>query len=582
MFKKIIKYLSKDYPLQLFFLIILMFLASIFESIGVSAIAPLIEGSGQVSASASTGITQSFSSLFHWMGIDFTIPNLLLFITFLLLLKSLLNVLKSVVMKSIQTKYEITSKAKLLEQILYAKMTYLYRQNFGKILNIATQETRFMSSLVLDISSFTNSIMSMFIYLGLVLIVSWQLTIFTLVVGIAVYLLLYRLYGKARSLGHDIANFRSLIQEALHKSLFGNRMIKSYVIEPQITGEFTGWLEKMRKCEIKSTLLESIQISFFEPLVMFLCLIAVVFWNLPLASFFVFLVALGKMYTSIKTIQNTHYKMAVHVASLDVYEEVTRGLSKRQVEKKRNLQVFENLKNTISFEDLLFSYDCSSSTFCLGPLNLTIKSGQTIGLVGGSGSGKSTCTDLIMGLLSPQSGSIVIDGIDIRELNIQSLRRKIGYVDQEAYFFNDSILNNITLREERFTFEDVQNACKLACIDEFIEGLPEKYRSLLGEQGASFSGGQKQRIALARALIRKPEILILDEATSALDSKLENNIREVLRLMHGVMTIIIVAHRLSTIKDADVIYVLDQGKLVESGTFEQVVRMNSHLANLNL
>ncbi len=581
MLKKIYKYLLKEYPLQISLLVILMLITGILGSLSVASVVPLIQASGQVADTESTGILKIFNWFYYWLNIEVTVVNILLLVTVLLVVKSLLNIVKSILMRSIQSRYEITSKEKLLTLTLNSNVTYLYQQKFGKILNVLNQETRLISSLVIYVSSFVNAIINVFIYIALIFIVSWELTLFASAVGVVTYFLFYRFFRKARVLGVELANNRSLILETFQNSLYGHRVIKSYIIEDLIRKKFKQHLKKLRKTEIKSSLLESVQTSIFEPLTFFLCFIAVMLWNIPITSLIIFIASLGKLYLSVMSIQNTHYKIAHHVGSLDIYEETIKGFSMNQEEQGTDVHECETIRDSIDINNLCFRYDSSNDAFQLGPLDFKAKIGQTIGLVGSSGSGKSTFTDLVLGLLVPESGSIMIDGVDMKKLNIKSFRRKVSYVEQAPFMFNDSIKNNITLKEEGFTLDDIKDACKRSHIEEFIEELPEKYETILGEKGASLSGGQEQRIALARAIIRRPEILILDEATCALDNETERNIQKVFRDLHGTMTIIVIAHRLSSVKYADVIYVFDRGKIVESGGFEQLLQMDGRFADLH-
>ena len=269
MLKKIYKYLLKEYPLQISLLVILMLITGILGSLSVASIVPLIQASGQVADTESTGILKIFNWFYYCLNIEATVVNILLLVTVLLVVKSLLNILKSVLMRSIQSRYEITSKEKLLTLTLNSNVTYLYQQKFGKILNVLNQETRLISSLVIYVSSFVNAIINVFIYIALIFIVSWELTLFASTVGVVTYFLFYRFFRKARVLGVELANNRSLILETFQNSLYGHRVIKSYIMEDLIRNKFKQHLKKLRKTEIKSSLLESVQTSIFEPLTFF-------------------------------------------------------------------------------------------------------------------------------------------------------------------------------------------------------------------------------------------------------------------------------------------------------------------------
>jgi len=225
----------------------------------------------------------------------------------------------------------------------------------------------------------------------------------------------------------------------------------------------------------------------------------------------------------------------------------------------------------LKFEGVSFSYR-NNSAKVLDNLSFEVAPRTSVAFVGGSGAGKSTIVNMITGLLQPSSGSLTLSGTSYVELNLEALRERIGYVTQESVIFNDSVHNNICLWDHSRTPEDVGFAAAKASAAEFIEKMPEKYQSTLGDRGVLLSGGQRQRITIARELLRGSPLLILDEATSALDSATEQEIQHELEAAHGERTIIMIAHRLSTVRHCDRIFVLENGRLVESGSYDELYR----------
>ena len=261
------------------------------------------------------------------------------------------------------------------------------------------------------------------------------------------------------------------------------------------------------------------------------------------------------------------------------YQQI-KDLQKKSIELKQvsGIRSFNSFKKEISIRSLSFAYPGHPEI--LSKINMNITKGTMVALVGKSGAGKSTLIDLIMGFHQPLGGEILFDGIPLQEFNIISFRQKIGYVPQESVLFNMSIKDNFLWANDQATREDLERVCQLAYADEFITQLPNGYDTLVGDRGVRLSGGQIQRIALARALLRNPELLILDEATSSLDSYSEKMIQRAIENVAKQTTIIVIAHRLSTIKKADCIYVLEKGRVIEQGNYAQLAKNEGQFSSM--
>lgn len=252
--------------------------------------------------------------------------------------------------------------------------------------------------------------------------------------------------------------------------------------------------------------------------------------------------------------------------------------TKNNIVEKPNAERIQEVKEDINFENISFSY---GEHEVLHDVSLHIRKGETIALVGQSGSGKSTLVDLVPRFHDVQKGRISIDGKDIKDLEVKSLRALIGNVNQEAILFNDSFFNNIAFGVDNATKEQVIEAAKIANAHDFIMESENGYETNIGDRGCRLSGGQRQRISIARAILKNPAVLILDEATSALDTESERLVQEALERLMKTRTTIAIAHRLSTIKNADCIYVLYEGKIVESGKHDELLKKNGYYKRLN-
>ena len=299
--------------------------------------------------------------------------------------------------------------------------------------------------------------------------------------------------------------------------------------------------------------------------------------SIDASAFIYYLVLLYNILNPFKDLSKAYYNVPV---GMGCWERVNKILSAENPIKEpaipTSLPAFEQ---GIEFKDVDFHYVKGSPV--LRGINLTVEKGKTIALVGQSGSGKSTLVDLVPRFHDVVGGAITIDGKDIREVPIKALRSLIGNVNQEAILFNDTIFNNIAFGVEGATMEQVVAAAKVANAHDFIMEKEDGYNTNIGDRGAKLSGGQRQRISIARAILKNPPILILDEATSALDTESEKLVQEALDRLTSSRTTIAIAHRLSTVKNADEIFVMHEGRIVESGKHEELLRLNGYYKRLN-
>lgn len=382
-------------------------------------------------------------------------------------------------------------------------------------------------------------------------------------------------FGKLRSITRERSQALAQVQSFLHERVQGMPVIKSFAIEEHEQKNFNKenhhFLTKAlyhTKWNAKSFAVVNTITDIAPLLVIGYSAYQVIQGNLTIGTMIAFIAYIDRLYGPLRRLVNSSTTLTQSIASMDrVFELID---EKYDIEDKKNAVICKEAKGEIIFDHISFSYN-EGEEKVLDDINLHINQGETVALVGMSGGGKSSLVSLIPRFYDVSEGRILLDGIDLRDYQIHSLRDQIGMVLQDTILFSDSVETNILLGKPTATKEEVIAAAKAANAHDFIEQLPNGYETKVGERGVKLSGGQKQRIAIARVFLKNPPILVLDEATSALDLESEQSIQESLELLAKDRTTFIVAHRLTTITHADRIVMIEQGKVVETGTHRELM-----------
>src|SRR3989344_332388 len=550
---------------------LLGFIGGFLGGIGVGAIIPLFYIVTNQSGAGTDSISQILSKAFGYLHLPLSLTSIITLMVFLFLAKAIFLYVSNYINSRIYTDYELETRERLFKKTLESDWPYLMHQKAGHLNHILMGDIGGISGALNNISAAILTGTSLITYAIVAINISIPITFTALGLGLILFLFLKPVFYKVRSLTSKTSEINKRLAHHVNQHIAGAKTIKSMSLEKNVLDQGIFYFEDLRGIRLEQFKYSLLFNTILEPIsLLFIVVIFLTSYRNPafnIATFVAIIYLVQKMFSFIQSIQAKFNGINESLPLINILVRYEKEIEKNKEFKGGNKKFSFDKK--LEFRKVSFKYSEGQNIVSL--LDLLVNKGETAGIVGPSGAGKTTIIDLILGLLRPQKGEILIDGINIDEIDKKSWHDNIGYVSQDIFLLNDTIENNIRFYNNSLSREDIAEAAKSANIYDFIETLPSGFQTLVGEQGIQLSGGQRQRVVMARALARKPHILILDEATSALDNESEHKIQEAIKNLRGKLTILIVAHRLSTVMHSDKILVLKDGIIAEEGSPQELL-----------
>ena len=605
--KEIIRVLRRFVPPYRKFLVLSIFfnmLSAVFTLVSFSAIGPILkmlfkvqedtvfdyvdirmDSIQSVKEAVLNNVNYYLSQQIQQSGTEYVLFLVGMYLIVMTLFKTASAYLGSYFMIPIRTGVVRDIRDSLFKKVLSLPIGFFTSERKGDVMarmtgDVAEVENSIMASLDM---LFKNPIL-IFFYLTAMLVISWQLTVFVLVLLPLSGYVMGTVGKKLKRTSAVGQNQWGELMAQIEETLGGLRIIKAFCAEHKIFARFFKSNEAFKRTVNRISSRQALAHPMSE--LLGTITIVIVLWyggslilsgdsSIDASLFIVYLTIFYSIINPVKEFSKAGYAVQRGLASIDRIDKIL--TAQNPITSPENPKRIETLTDRIEYRNVSFKYH---TDWVIKDVNLTIRKGQTVALVGQSGSGKSTLADLLPRFYDVEKGSIEIDGVDVRDLDVSRLRGMMGNVNQEAILFNDTFFNNIAFGVENATMEQVMEAAKIANAHDFIMATDEGYQTNIGDRGCKLSGGQRQRISIARAILKNPPILILDEATSALDTESEKLVQDALDKLMKNRTTVVIAHRLSTIKNADLICVMHEGEIVERGRHDELIALNRYYKRL--
>jgi subfamily B ATP-binding cassette protein MsbA len=562
--------------------VVLSVVVALAEAVGIGFILPVIEiaQSGDAAANAD-GPIRLFVLAFEMLGIPFQLEYVILVIMLTMTIRYLAAFLLTWTQFYVVYDYVCETRRELFAALLEANVSYFDRTGSDQAMNAVITETKYAGDGIKDVIQLFRQITLIVMYLSITL---YLLPFVTLVSIVAIGSLLFvskSIIEGAYAVGDRAASANERIQSIVQSGVQGIRDIKLFGLEDRqysrLDESVTNYFSAMIQLRRNKAALRQLQQLIVAVGVFGAIYVALTFLSLTLGTLALFLFTMFRLAPQATGLSSRLYNIDGYLPHLVRNQEYIEEL-RDAAQTNHGTEPVPDRVEQICFDDVRFSYDDEETV--LDGVSLEIDRGDFVAFVGRSGAGKSTIVSLLTRMYEPDAGSITANGVQIDKIKLDQWRSKMAVVRQDPFIFDDTLWFNLTITNPDATKEEVEQACEIAQVTEYFDELPNGYETELGEDGVQLSGGQRQRLALARALLKDAELLVLDEATSDLDTSIEDKVQSAIESLDREYTIVTIAHRLSTVKNADRIYTLEDGDIVESGTHDELLTNGQKYAEL--
>ncbi|MEH0976648.1 ABC transporter ATP-binding protein [Bacillus mobilis] len=557
-----------------------MALVSLLEGIGLLLLLPMINISGVIEINM--GSIPGIAIFEVLQEISETVRLLLILSIYIILVVAQSLLQQSLALRNMKIIMRFTNylRLQIYHALLRVNWSFFVKKRKSDLISSLTEELgRVMVGTNLFLQLLTSFIFTI-IQIGIALWFSMKITIFVLFTGLILAYFSKHYIKKSRVLGNQTSEIARDYLSGITDHFNGIKDIKSNMLEESRYTWLSTWCEKMEKEQLAYIKLKN-QSQFFYKFASAILIALLIFTSIKLfqaqpGQLIVIVLIFSRLWPRFTGIQSNLEQLAANIPAfkslLELERECNEAIELGDVrQSSKSIQPL-TIQEGIKCKNVFFRYNENEPIYALQNINLQIPLNCMTAIVGRSGAGKSTLIDILMGLIQPEKGQVLIDDATITSENLLALRKSISYVQQDPFLFNASIRENLLMIEPNASEDQIWAALNFAAAAEFVQALPNGLDTFIGDRGVKLSGGERQRLVLARAILRKPSILVLDEATSALDAENEALIQSALEELKGQMTIIVIAHRLSTIRNADQVIVLDKGEVVQQGEFSQLAR----------